>query len=147
MRYKLHVLLLIASLSLLSAHAVMAEESVVVIVNKDNQQTLTEQDIKNIYSDIVIEWDNGEDINVLNLPVDTEAREAFSQQVMGQSAERMAAAEYNRKITNTIRNPSDTKSERLVAVTVARNPSAIGYIPKDMLDKVSDKVRVVLEIN
>lgn len=146
MRNKFYVLLLIAALSLLSANTVAAEESVVVIVNQQNQQALSQQDIKNIYSDIVVEWDNGKRIKVLNLPVDSEAREAFSQEVMGQSASRSAADESNRKITNTIRNPSSTKSERLVGMLVSRNPHAIGYVRKDMLNKL-DNVRVVLEID
>jgi ABC-type phosphate transport system substrate-binding protein len=146
MRYIFKALLLVTSLSWLSANAVVAGESVVVIVNKQNQQALTKQDIKNIYADIVTEWDNGKRINVMNLPVDSSARENFSQKLFGESAQRMAAAESNRKITNTIKNPSRTKSERLVAILVGRNPDAIGYIPRSMLDKV-DNVRVVLQID
>ena len=146
MKYKLQILLLLASLSLLFAASATAGEGIAIVVNKQNQQTLTERDVKNIYSDIVTEWDNGKRIKVLNLPVDSDARETFSQRLFGESAQRMAAAESNRKITNTIKNPSSTKSDRLVVKLVSRNPDAIGYIPLELLDE-TDNVRVVLRID
>ncbi|KPJ91336.1 MAG: hypothetical protein AMJ55_12010 [Gammaproteobacteria bacterium SG8_15] len=124
----------------------VAGEPVVVIVNEANQQSLTQQDIKNIYSDIVFQWQNGERITVYNLPVDAEERETFSRKLFGESAQRMAAEESNRKITNTIKNPSKTKRARLVAQLVAKNPHAIGYIPLSMLDKSAD-IRVVLQFD
>jgi ABC-type phosphate transport system substrate-binding protein len=134
------------SLGLFSMQNTIAGEPVVVIVNKANQQSLTQQDIKNIYSDIVFQWQNGERITVYNLPVDAEERETFSRNLFGESAQRMAAEESNRKITNTIKNPSKTKRARLVAQLVAKNPQAIGYIPLSMLDKSAD-VRVVLQLD
>ena len=146
MKYYLTTFLLLLSLGLFSIQNTVAGESVVVIVNKANQQSLTQQDIKNIYSDIVFQWQNGERITVYNLPVDAEERETFSRKLFGESAQRMAAEESNRKITNTIKNPSKTKRARLVAQLVAKNPQAIGYIPLSMLDKSAD-VRVVLQFD
>ncbi|WP_455223272.1 substrate-binding domain-containing protein [Kaarinaea lacus] len=146
MKYYLTTLLVLVSLGLFSMQSALGGEPVVVIVNKSNQQSLTQQDIKNIYNDIVFHWNNGERIAVYNLPVDAEEREAFSKKMFGETAQRMAAEESNRKITNTIKNPSKTKRARLVAQLVAKNPHAIGYIPLSMLDK-SDEVRVVLQID
>jgi ABC-type phosphate transport system substrate-binding protein len=146
MKYYLTTFLLLLSLGLFSMQNTIAGEPVVVIVNKANQQSLTQQDIKNIYSDIVFQWQNGERITVYNLPVDAEERETFSRNLFGESAQRMAAEESNRKITNTIKNPSKTKRARLVAQLVAKNPQAIGYIPLSMLDKSAD-VRVVLQLD
>lgn len=146
MKYYLTTFLLLLSLGLFSMQNTVAGEPVVVIVNKANQQSLTQQDIKNIYSDIVFQWQNGERITVYNLPVDAEEREIFSRKLFGESAQRMAAEESNRKITNTIKNPSKTKRARLVAQLVAKHPQAIGYIPLSMLDKSAD-VRVVLQLD
>ena len=146
MKIYLKALMIILSLSLLAAHHAMASESVVVIVNKDNQQKLSQQDIKNIYGDIVFQWKNKQRITVYNLPVDSQAREAFSQKIFGETAQRMAAEESNRKITNTINNPTITKRDRLVAKLVAKNPNAIGYIPASLLDQEAD-VRVILRID
>lgn len=146
MKYYLTTFLLLLSLGLFSMQDTVAGEPVAVIVNKANQQSLTQQDIKNIYSDIVFQWQNGERITVYNLPVDAEERETFSRKLFGESAQRMAAEESNRKITNTIKNPSKTKRARLVAQLVAKNPQAIGYIPLSMLDKSAD-VRIVLQLD
>ena len=77
MKYYLTTFLLLLSLGLFSMQNTVAGEPVVVIVNEANQQSLTQQDIKNIYSDIVFQWQNGERITVYNLPVDAEERETF----------------------------------------------------------------------
>ena len=144
MKFYLTTLLVLFSLGLTSTQTAVAGEAVVVIVNKANQQSLSQQDIKNIYGDIVFQWENGSRIAVYNLPVNSEERETFSKKLFGESAQRMAAEESNRKITNTIKNPSKTKRARLVAQLVAKNSDAIGYIPLSMLDQSAD-VRVVLQ--
>ena len=127
MRHYLTTLLAVLSLGLIAIQTAIADEPVVVIVNKANQQSLSQQDIKNIYGDIVFQWDNGNRITVYNLPVDAEERETFSRKVFGETAQRLASEESNRKITNTINNPSKTKRARLVAQLVAKNPDAIMY--------------------
>lgn len=142
----LRQILFLSLLSFLSMHYAIGGEGVVIIVNSENSQSLTEQQVKNIYSDIVTHWDNGNRIEVLNLAVEEPARESFSKKIFGESARQLAAAEANRKITNTIKNPTKTKSIRLVAKLVSRNPDAIGYIPASMLKDLPN-VRVVLQID
>ncbi|WP_455201618.1 hypothetical protein [Kaarinaea lacus] len=146
MKIYLKALMIMLSLSLLAAHQAAASESIVVIINKSNQQELNQQDIKNIYGDIVFQWENKQRITVYNLPVDSQVREVFSQKIFGETALRTAAEESNRKITNTINNPTITKRARLVAKLVAKNPDAIGYIPASLLDQKSN-VRVILRID
>lgn len=146
MKKLLTILFCTAFVSLVAINSVSAGESVVVIVNAENSQQLTEQQIKNIYADIVTQWDNGNKITVYNLYADDEARETFSQKVFGESADKQVLAESNRKITNTIKNPSKTKSARLVMKMVSRNPNAIGYVPKSMV-KDTTNVRIVLQID
>ena len=146
MKIYLKALMIMLSLSLLAAHHAVASEGVVVIVNKDNQQELSQQDIKNIYGDIVFQWKSKQRIAVYNLPVDSQAREVFSKKIFGETAQRMAAEESNRKITNTINNPTITKRARLVAKLVAKQRDAIGYIPVSLLDQEAN-VRVILRID
>jgi len=122
-----------------------ADETIVVIVNSDNDQALTEQDVKNVYSDRIITWDDGNLINVYNLPVTATARKVFAREVLGLSAREHATAENNRKITNTIKNPSKTKRERLVITVVSRDKHAIGYVTKTALKEVG-RVRVLFEL-
>ena len=105
-------------------------EPVAVIVNSANTQALNKDDVKNIYSDQVITWADGAKIAVYNLPIAASARETFSEKILGMSAELAAAAESNRLITNTQRNPQKLKRERLVLSIVSKNPHAIGYVPK-----------------
>ncbi len=143
--------LLWSALSLVSIQSAISgesvtSESVAIVVNASNTQQLSEQEVKNIYADIVTQWDNGEKITVYNLHVDDESRETFSRKIFGESARKLAQAESNRKITNTIRNPSKTKSARLVLKLVSKNVNAIGYIPLSMASKAAN-VRIVLQID
>ena len=146
MKKIINTILFCAALSLVVMQNAFGGESVVIIVNAANTQHMSEQQIKNIYSDIVTHWDNGDKIEVYNLHVDDESREVFSQKVFGESARKLASAELNRKITNTIKNPSRTKSARLVAKLVAKKPNAIGYIPLSVAKEVPN-VRIVLQID
>jgi len=146
MKSILSTVLIWSALTLLSTHNVLAGESVVVIVNAANTQEISEQQVKNIYADMVTKWDSGNRIAVFNLHVDANSRESFSQKVFGESAQKLASAESNRKITNTIKNPTKTKSARLVGKMVSRNPNAIGYVPLSVAKKVAN-VRIVLQID
>lgn len=131
--------------ALLTSTTVFAE-SVAVIVNSSNTQSLSKEDVKNIYSDRVITWGNGNKIAVYNLPVASASREVFSQSVLGISAQNAAAAESNRSITNTLRNPQKLKRERLVASIVSKNPNAIGYV-KEETAKGKTGIKVLFTIN
>jgi ABC-type phosphate transport system substrate-binding protein len=119
--------LFIASLLLILAFPVLAAEQVVIIVNSSNTQKLSKQDIKNIYTDKTIKWENGKPIQVYNLPAESKPREIFSQAILGMSGREAASQDANRKITNTLQNPASTKRERLVVSIVSKRPRAIGY--------------------
>ena len=103
-------------------------ENVVVIVNEANNQNISSSDIKAIYSDNIIQWSDGTPIKVYDLPVKNDAREAFSQNVLGASARATAKEWANRKITNTAKNPPKTKKERLVVASIKKKANAIGYV-------------------
>lgn len=134
----------ITALVMLASFA-QAEEPVVVIVNSANKQEISQLDIKSMYSDMVTTWRSGQRINLYNLPLHEAARETFSRKIFSLSAREVAQQESNRKITNTIKNPSQTKKARSVAFYVSRDKRAVGYIPKSLLSSF-DGVRVVLEI-
>ena len=129
-----------------SISTVNAADTIVIIVNSANQQDLTEQDVKNIYSDIVTNWKSGKRISLYNLPAKDEAREKFSRVIFGESAREILQQEHNRKITNSEKNPSRTKRASLLSAIVAKDVNAIAYLPKDMLKSDKD-IRVVLEID
>jgi len=120
--------LLSGSLLSLIVTSAVAGESVVVIVNEANQQSLNQSEIKNIYSDQIITWENGNKIAAYELPTRSTARETFSNQVLGKSAKQAASFWANKKVTNTGKNFPKTKRESSVISAVKRNPDAIGYV-------------------
>jgi len=131
--------------TLLIATPVLAADVVVVIVNSANTQQLSQKDIKNIYSDNITAWQSGTRIKLYNTPSNSYVREIFSQEILGLSALQSAATESNKRITNTLKNPPDTKRERLIAASVAKKTNAIGYVSKEVADKRSG-IRVIFTI-
>ena len=124
-----------------------AEGRVVVIVNSENSQHLTLDDVKQIYSDQVVKWNNGNPIDVYNLPLLTSrATEAFSQKVLGMSAVEAARAYSNKNITNSIRNPQKTKGAEFVTLIVSRNKDAIGYCFEEDI-KGRNSIRIVTTLD
>lgn len=123
-----------------------ANPRIAIIVNGQNNQKITLQDVTNIYNDKVITWDNGNKIDVYNLPSSSHAREVFSRALLGLSAIGAAAEESNRRITNTSRNPQFLKRERLVRLAVGVDKNAIGYINADNLGNKKDlRVLFIIE--
>lgn len=131
-------------LMLISVHA-MAEK-VAVIVNEKNSQELNKQDIAAIYSDNIIQWDDGSKIKLYDLPEGDRLRDVFSQDVLGMSTSEAVREWLNRKITNSARNPPHSRSERLLLLTVKRNGNAIGYASESAA-KRTEGVRVVMTID
>ena len=128
-----------------TTNTAFADPRIAIIVNSQNKQHLSLQDVTNIYNDKVITWKNGEKIDVYNLPSSAQAREVFSRALLGLSAIGAAAEESNRRITNTSRNPQFLKRERLVRLAVRADKNAIGYINADNVGN-KDELRVLFII-
>ena len=120
-------------ISLFAAHTALAGP-VAVIVNSSNTKNLSLADVKNIYMGNTIAWDNGGKIAVYNLPAEDVTADIFARKVLGMSARDAAAAESNRIVSNTVRNPQQTKRDALVSSIVAKTPNAIGYISKEQAE-------------
>ncbi|MDH5257889.1 MAG: substrate-binding domain-containing protein [Gammaproteobacteria bacterium] len=120
-------------------------ENVVIIVNEANKQSLTADDIKGIYSDNVIQWNNGSPIKSYDLPIKAAERELFSQKIIGTSARAVAKEWANRKITNTAKNPPKTKKEKLIIASVKKDPNAIGYVSESAIEGKSG-ITVVMTV-
>jgi len=119
---------------------------VVVIVNEANNQVISTNDIKGIYSDNIIQWADGTDIKSYDLPVKDGSRESFSKKVLGTSARDAAKTWANRKITNTAKNPPKTKKEKLVVLSVKKKKNAIGYVSEEAIAGKTG-IKVVLTID
>ena len=127
---------------LLTASFVVQAADVAVIVNRSNPVSLSLEQIKHIYSDRMTTWKSGQRIEVYNLPDNQDAADVFARIVLGMSGQAAAAAELQRRTNNTLKNPSRTKRERLVASIVARKLNAIGYVPEYMVKK-NTHIRVI----
>ncbi len=121
------------------------DDTVVIIVNSKNNQTITATDIKNLYTDKMTTWKDGKKIIVYNLPVSSRIREIFSYKLLHKSPSQAATAASNRVITNVIRNSTETKTARLVVSTVSRNPTAIGYTTYKNV-KGKNNLRIVMAV-
>ncbi len=106
----------------------VAAESVAIIVNSDNMQDLSIEEIKYVYNENVITWPSGKRIERYDLPPMDAARETFSRKILGLSARVAAREEQGRQVNNSARNPSREKRAPLVAAAVVRNPNALGYV-------------------
>jgi len=134
------------SFFLISFSSQVMAEKVAVIVNEKNVQELSKQDVAAIYSDNIIEWDNGNKIKSYDLPEGDKLRDVFSQNVLGMSTSEAVREWLNRKITNNARNPPRSRKERLLLLTVKRNGNAIGYVSESAA-KHTEGVRVVMTID
>ena len=130
--------------TLLSASAVFAGD-VVVIVNRSNPERITPEMLKDIYSDQQITWKSGQKIEVYNLPENESDRETFARQVLGMSGRDMTSEENRRRVNNTLRNPTKSRREKLVASIVSKKRWAIGYVPKHIAEKKSG-IRIVMTL-
>ncbi|MCR4302948.1 MAG: hypothetical protein NUV63_01805 [Gallionella sp.] len=125
--------------------SVALADPVAVIVNSANSQVISSVDAKNIYMDRTNTWTDGNKIAVYNLPPEDAAAEIFARKVLGVSARDAAAAESNRVVSNTARNPQQTKRDMLVSSIVAKTPNAIGYVPKKNIEGKSG-IRVLFTL-
>jgi ABC-type phosphate transport system substrate-binding protein len=121
-------------------------ERIYVVVNEKNIQEINSETIKNIYSDKVSFWKNGEEILVFELPVKSNAREKFAQNVLNKSAISSQRDWSNRFVNNTIKNEVKVKPQRLVARFVGLKQSAIGYIPESEVANLSG-IKIVMTID
>ena len=124
------IVVLLFLVSMFAMRTALAEP-VAVIVNSANAQNISMSDVKNIYMDKTVTLENGEKVAVYNLPPEDVAAELFARKVLGVSARDSAAAESNRVISNTARNPQQFKREALISSIVAKSPNAIGFIPQE----------------
>lgn len=123
-------LLIAMLLCAVAADRALAGDSIVVIVNAKNPvYSLTSGDVRKIYEDRTLKWEDGMPITVYDLAINDPTREVFSQIVFGISSERLAEMWAHLKITNQAKNPPiSIKNDYIVMKRVSAEEGAIGYI-------------------
>lgn len=113
-----------------AADRALAGDFVVVIVNVKNPvSSLTSGDLRKIYEDRMLKWEDGMPITVYDLSVNDPTREMFSKIVFGMSSEKLAEIWAHLKITNQAKNPPiNIKNDYIVMKRVSAEEGAIGYV-------------------
>ncbi len=124
-----------------------AEEAVAVIVNRDNPaRSLSDSDIRRIYTNTVLDWPNGAPITIYDLATSNPLRQSFSEQILGKDPDKVAEEWAHLKITNQAKNPPQAiKSEVLIIRRVSREKGAIGYVSLGLV-KDNPEVRIIKTI-
>jgi ABC-type phosphate transport system substrate-binding protein len=121
-------------------------ERIYVVVNENNVQDINAEVVKQIYSDKVSFWKNGDEILVFELPVKSHTREKFAQNVLNKSAISAQRDWSNRFVNNTIKNDVKVKPQRLVARFVGLKKSAIGYVSESEINNLTG-LKIVMIID
>lgn len=113
-----------------AAGRAQAGDSIAVIVNVKNPvHSLNSGDLRKIYEDRMLKWEDGMPITVYDLAVNDRMREVFSQSVFGISSEKLAEMWAHLKITNQAKNPPiSIKNDYIVMKRVSVEEGAIGYV-------------------
>lgn len=132
--------------ALLFISIVSAAQPIAVVVNINNTDNISQEMIKQIYSDKRNFWSSGEKIELFELPVKDRVREEFSKALLNKSAIASQSDWSNRFVKNTIKNKVKMKPQRLVAKFVSVKKNAIGYIPLAKA-KAQPNIKIILTID
>lgn len=143
---KLLKVLIIYAITVFSCDVIAAQTGVVIIVNELNNEAIDKAYIRDIYSDLISQWGNGNTIQIIELSPRSSIREKFSENLMGISARESASAWANRKITNTMRNAKPKIKRESAAISmVKRNPNAIAYVSAEAI-KGQSGIKILAQI-
>jgi ABC-type phosphate transport system substrate-binding protein len=114
---------------------------VAVIVHASNQQSLTETDIKNLFTGKLKSFPDGNPAIILSLPEGDPNQSLFNQKVLGRSDAQVKAFWSKLMFTGKGTPPKEVSAEEMIKL-VSTNPSTIGIVDSAV---VSDKVRVLIQ--
>lgn len=129
MRFKKAVCFILAALFIFASTG-KAGEVIAVIVNRANPiNSISESELKKIYTNNILSWSDGTAIIIYELSVQDPLRNIFSQRILEKEAEKAAEEWAHLKLTNQAKNPPVAmKSEALIIRKISREKGAIGYV-------------------
>lgn len=137
---------LVSILLLFFSGANVYAEQISVVVNINNNEDITPEMVKQIYTDKRNFWESGKEILLFELPVKDKGRELFSKTLLNKSAISSQSDWSNRFVKNTIKNKVKIKPEKLVAKFVSINQSSIGYISTEIAKKQKN-IKIIMTID
>jgi ABC-type phosphate transport system substrate-binding protein len=126
------VAVLVLSLHLGSSQ-VLAED-VVVVINKENRNTIDLAYVAKIYSGALRSWPDGSAVIAIDYPEEAEVRVQFSLKVLNRSVANMRAVWSQNIFSGKGLPPRVIANDEEIKRTVAANKYAIGYLPASQVD-------------
>ncbi len=117
----------------LVSNAVIAED-VVVVVNKDNTNTIDLAYVAKIYSGAVRSWPDGSAVIALDYPEDADVRVQFSLKILNRSVANMRAIWSQNIFSGKGLPPRVIASDEEIKRTIVANKYSIGYMPASQVD-------------
>lgn len=115
-------------------------EDVVVIMNKDNPNTVDLAYVAKVYSGSLKAWPDGSPVFALDHPDDSELRATFTSVVLNRSVANMRAIWSQNIFTGKGLPPKVVSPDAEMKKLVATNRNAIGYVRASQVDS---SVRVI----
>lgn len=116
---------------------------VVVIINNENQVTLSKKDISRIFLGKLKTYSTGNSIKPINAGHQDNLRNAFNRKVLNKSSNQVKAYWSKLIFSGKGTMPKELSSDAEIKAFIAGNPDAIGYIDSNNLDK---SVKVILTL-
>jgi ABC-type phosphate transport system substrate-binding protein len=122
------------------AGSVCAAEVVVVVSSRNPIETLSREQITDIYLGRMNRFPNGNPVKPIDLSESSPIRSEFYGRFLGRSQSQIKAHWSKLIFTGRGQPPPTVAGGDAMAESVAENPNAIGYLSPDFLDK---RLRVV----
>lgn len=129
---------ILTSLFILMASSSYAQ--LVIVINKENSNTLSKKDVSRIFLGKEKKFADGSETIPINQANGSSARDTFNQEVLGRSSSQVAAYWSRLVFTGKGIPPKEVDSSADVITLVEKNKSAIGYVDKA---DVTDTVKIV----
>ncbi|MEQ3636797.1 hypothetical protein [Alcanivorax sp.] len=124
---------------LLTLSVALHAEPVVVVSASSDVPMLTQNEVRELFNGLT-RWGSSVALKPLDLPIKSEARTGFYQQVMGTNSEQMKSYWAEMIFTGRGMPPREVSSNREMVMLVGSNRNFIGYVDEA---KVTPQLKVV----
>ncbi len=107
---------------------VLAAGDFVIIVNKDNNNAVSQEFAAKVYRGEAKSWEGGGSVTAVALPEDNAVRGSFDKEILGKSPSQSKALWAQMTFSGKATPPKMAESEADVIKIVSENKNAIGYV-------------------
>lgn len=112
----------------------LADDQLVVVVNAQNSlSSLSKNDIINIYMGRFNTFPDGSPVSTIDHPPETPEKQAFYQQLVGQSERKIKAYWSRLLFSGRARPPQSSKSEEEIVEFIKSTPNALAYVRRESI--------------